>query len=102
CRKCHNERERKARKRRLERQRARRGELEKTVELLTITWNSNTKEKFESQCRSRYVIVTADPGEEAQGFAGIVAGFHPGDMISVLDARGYSHAVPLRRIKPDR
>ena len=29
---------------------------------------------------------------------------HRGDVVTVLDARGYSHAVPLRRIKikPDR
>ena len=72
------------------------------VELLTVAENTNTKEKFESQYRSRFVIVTADPGKKAQGFAGIVAGFHPGDVVTVLDARGYSHAVPLRKIKADR
>ena len=69
--------------------------------LLTIE-NRNTREKFESHCRSRYVVVIADPSEKAEGFAGMVVGFHPGDMLSVVDAAGYTHAVPLCKIAADR
>jgi hypothetical protein len=74
--------------------------LEKTVETLTVG-NRNTREKFETQCRSPYVIVFADPDEGISDYAGVVVGFHPSDMVSVSDATGYVHVVPLRKVKED-
>ena len=75
--------------------------LQRAVESLTMD-NPETREKFEAQSKSRWVIVLADRDEEAEDFPGTVTGFHPLDMVSVVDAEGQSHAVPLRKVFEDR
>lgn len=95
CRSCHRQRMRLTRIRQRERQKL----LETTVKTLTVE-NRNTREKFESACRSRYVIVF-DPNEGALDYPGMVVGFLPADMLSVADGRGYVHAVPLSKVKED-
>jgi len=96
CLECHKKSMRRYRKRRLEHQSL----LERSIETLTIN-NRNTREKFEAQCRSPYVVVFADPEETVEDFAGRVVSFHPGDMVSVVDSAGKIHAVPLRKVKED-
>ena len=75
--------------------------LESVVESLTVN-NRETREKFDAQCRSRWVVVLADTGDEFEDFAGRVTSFHPGDMVSVIDMNGRTHAVPLRKVSEDR
>jgi len=75
--------------------------LESVLESLTVN-NRETREKFEAQCQSRWVVVLADTGDEFEDFAGRVTSFHPGEMVSVMDMNGRTHAVPLRKISEDR
>jgi hypothetical protein len=74
--------------------------LESVVESLTVN-NRETREKFEAQCQSRWVVVLADAGEKVEDFAGRVTSFHPHDMVSVVDMSGHFHAVPLRKVSED-
>jgi len=74
--------------------------MEETVKLLTIE-HRDTREKFESRCKSRYVVVRVDPDEGAADYMGMVVGFHPGEKVSVMDVAGYTHEVPLRRVEED-
>src|SRR6266571_765786 len=97
CKKCHREQMRKSRKHRREQWDL----LLRAVESLTIN-NPETREKFEARSKSRWVGVLADRDEEAEDFAGRVTGFHPLDMLSVVDAEGQTHAVPLRKVFEDR
>jgi hypothetical protein len=70
------------------------------IENLTVN-NRSTREKFEARCKTRFVIVLAGPEEEVDDFAGMVAGFHPMDMLTVVDTDGRSHSVPLHKVKED-
>ena len=40
--------------------------------------------------------------ENNKDFPGTVTGFHPLDMVSVVDTDGKTHAVPLRKVFEDR
>ena len=64
--------------------------LLRAVESLTIN-NPETREKFEARSKSRWVFVLADRDDEAEDFPGTVTGFHPLDMVSVVDTDGQTH-----------
>src|ERR1044071_8373986 len=97
CKKCHREQMRRSRKHR----RDQLAHLRRAVESLTID-NPETREKFEARSKTRWVAVLADPDEEAEDLPGTVTGFHPQDMLTVVDTDGQTHAVPLRKVIEDR
>jgi len=55
--------------------------------------------KRDLQCPSPRVF--ADPDEEAEDCIGMVVGFHPSEMLSVVDVTGYTHSMPLRKVAED-
>jgi hypothetical protein len=94
CRQCHREDERRRRKGRKDKAE----QLRQRCAFLRCE-DQRTREQFEAQCQSRFVLV--QPEKDAR-FAGYVVGFWPGGRLDILDSLGALHRIDLHRVAHDK